>query len=472
MSKASSTGSKLSRSLLGSDAYVATGRARRVSRGPPKKTVVGPLLNCTTESRRRALEGGGEAEQEADEEPMAEPAVSMSMVLATAGAVAFAGWTRFSFVRGLFVASIVVCAGWMWTRRQERQERKKQQKRRPSIAAAPVVALPSCWASSERSPPLPLLELPLRIDDVSEPWMAQAGVAHRWHLKERRFLQRARETYADDLKDKPPYLDAYGDRRLLRFLRQDPSHDEDRALAKVGEYLKWRRQHNADEARARLTQRTTTTDESSPVDKWKDAGRWPHGEILIECIRVLQCSETYFDKKGNAVTVYQAFHWPAPALRKQVGGLSTRQLVDFATFAAEFNAVQMDRIALSREKVLLDHAKDLYEKFNARKRRTSSPFRSRTTSDKATALPPKKNNSTASFDGNDSDDDDDDRPWHRNETPVVRDGWGELTRLCAITDMKGCTFGSIAMPQLIPAVIQAVSIFVNYYPFIVRPLVF
>mmetsp|Transcript_10592 Transcript_10592/g.35016 ORF Transcript_10592/g.35016 Transcript_10592/m.35016 type:complete len:214 (-) Transcript_10592:191-832(-) len=85
----------------------------------------------------------------------------------------------------------------------------------------------------------------------------------------------------------------------------------------------------------------------------------------------------------------------------------------------------------------------------------------------AVAGPPPKKNGLTRTDSNNSIKSDDDTPWHNNDTPLVREGWGELTRLCAITDMKGCTFGSIAMPQLIPAVIQAVSIFVNYYPFIV-----
>ena len=36
--------------------------------------------------------------------------------------------------------------------------------------------------------------------------------------------------------------------------------------------------------------------------------------------------------------------------------------------------------------------------------------------------------------------------------------------------MKGCTFGSVMMPTLIPAVVQAVQMFLNYYPFIVGKL--
>ena len=52
-----------------------------------------------------------------------------------------------------------------------------------------------------------------------------------------------------------------------------------------------------------------------------------------------------------------------------------------------------------------------------------------------------------------------------DDPPLLDEGWGEITRLCAITDMKGCTFGSVMIPTLIPAVVQAVQMFLNYYPF-------
>ena len=63
--------------------------------------------------------------------------------------------------------------------------------------------------------------------------------------------------------------------------------------------------------------------------------KWPHGDVLHACLRLLQCSDEYFDKNGHAVTVYQAFHWPAPALRAQVGSLTTEELMAFARFGAE-----------------------------------------------------------------------------------------------------------------------------------------
>lgn len=250
--------------------------------------------------------------------------------------------------------------------------------------------------------------------------MVEAGVAPRWTPAERRFLARARSTFAVELSDVPPYLDAYGDRRMLRFLRMDPRLDEDRAIEKVGTYLAWRREAKADQMRALVPERG-----SNPRD-------WPHGDILLDCIRVLQCSEQYFSKRGHAVTVYQAFHWPARALRAKVGGMTSKQLVDFATFGAEYNAVQMERISVARERVLLDHAKQIYLRRKHGKKL-------------------------------EVDDDDE-------FTPLQKEGWGEITRLCAITDMAGCTFTSMMMPQLVPAVVQAVSIFVQHYPFIVGEL--
>ena len=108
-------------------------------------------------------------------------------------------------------------------------------------------------------------------------------------------------------------------------------------------------------------------------------------------------------------------------------GLGTAQLVEFVTFAAEYNASQMEKISLAREAVVLADAKRRFDE----RRKNGEDVR---------------------------------------DPPLLREGWGEITRLCAITDMKGCTFGSVMIPTLIPAVVQAVQMFLNYYPFIVGKL--
>ena len=71
--------------------------------------------------------------------------------------------------------------------------------------------------------------------------------------------------------------DVYGDRRLLRVLRMDPDRDEDLAVKKVGEYLAWRRDTNADDLRAKV-----------PSDG-PDPSKWPHGEVMYQCLRLIQC---------------------------------------------------------------------------------------------------------------------------------------------------------------------------------------
>lgn len=384
----------LGRSLLGSDAFVETGRARRVPARKRTQPKEGPLLNCTSESRRRAQAGDERALN--FEDPPAAPSEAWSKGWIAVAILASALLP--SRVTALVACVVVACVVF--------RKKKKVEPPRPVAARQ----LPSCWESSERAPPAPLAELPAK--ETDEPWMKEARVASRWRLKERRFLARVRTAYARELEGLPPYLDAYGDRRMLRFLRMDPQQDEDRAFVKVGDYLKWRRESRADDMRALVPERGS------------EPRLWPHGDVLMDCIRLIQCSDCYFDKQGHAVTVYQAFHWPAPALRAKVGGMSTAQLVEFATFGAEYNAVQMEKIAVARERVLLDHAKQLFAEGK---------------------LTPQS-------------------------SPLMREGWGEVTRLCAITDMKGCTFGSMMMPQLIPAVVQAVSIFVNYYPYIVGEL--
>ena len=283
-----------------------------------------------------------------------------------------------------------------------------------NVAAGEDVA--ACWGGrTERAPPLPLADLPMSLEDVEEPWMVEAKLPSRWPIRERRFLARCRDEFADVFARVPKYVDVYGSRRLLRVLRMDPERDEDRAVAKVKAYLDWREATNADAMR-----RLVPSIGPFPA-------KWPHGDVMLDCIRLLQCSDRYYDKAGNAVTCYQAFHWPAADLRRHLCSLTTAQLVEFAQFGAEYNGSQMEKISLAREAVLLADAK---RRFLDRKAR-GDPV---------------------------------------DDPPLLKEGWGEVTRLCAITDMAGCTLGSVMMPTLIPAIIQAVQVFLNYYPYIVGQL--
>ena len=110
---------------------------------------------------------------------------------------------------------------------------------------------------------------------------------------------------------------------------------------------------------------------------------------MYACIRILQCSDQYFDRHGHAVTVYQAFHWPAPALRAQLKQLGTEELVAFARAAAEYNGYQMERISRARDAVVLADAKRRYEE---RLKKGVAP----------------------------------------DDPPLLEEGWGEITRLCAV----------------------------------------
>ena len=91
-----------------------------------------------------------------------------------------------------------------------------------------------------------------------------------------------------------------------------------------------------------------------------------------------------------------------------------------------YNGSQMERISRAREAVVL---KDARKRFDERKK-AGAPV---------------------------------------DDPPLLNEGWGEVTQLCAITDMAGCTFGSIMMPTLIPAVVQATQMFLNYYPYPAAP---
>ncbi|KAJ1453298.1 hypothetical protein M885DRAFT_524703 [Pelagophyceae sp. CCMP2097] len=392
----------VARSLLGSDAYIQTGTARRVV--PKKQAVVtGPLLNCTTESRRRAtmaqaLAGEALAQQAPDARLGAAAAVAAVVAIAAVAAVS------------RLCAVVAACAAYYFLV----HKRPKRAQQRAPEHDSDSKGWAECWPSPERAPPLPLARLPDRVSDVEEAWMIEAKLAPRWTGPERRFLARCRLVYQTEFSAVPKYIDAYGDRRLLRVLRQDPARDEDLAVKKIGDYLAWRSKTDADGLRGRIVDEET----GEPCEPLG----WVHGPKMLECIRVIQTSTALYDRGGHAVCVYQAFHWPAPALRAHLCTLSREQLVEFAQSGAEYNAVQLERISLARERVILDSAKLRWKE--------------------GRGLPP----------------------------PLRKEGWGELTRLCCVTDMAGCTFGSLMLPTLLPAFVQSVSLFINFYPGIVGEL--
>ena len=69
----------------------------------------------------------------------------------------------------------------------------------------------------------------------------------------------------------------------------DPDRDEDLAVKKVGEYLTWRRDTNADELRR-----------PKVLGDGPDPSKWPHGDVMYQCLRLIQCSDKYFDREGHA----------------------------------------------------------------------------------------------------------------------------------------------------------------------------
>ena len=132
-------------------------------------------------------------------------------------------------------------------------------------------------------------------------WLAAAPLPPRWVATERDFLARVKRECSTELAAAPPFPEAYGDRRLLRFLRQHKNAD--RAVVAVKKYLVWRRREKLDDVRRDIAGGNT------------DMRSWPHGEFWAARVRLLPCAESMFDVKGNALCVEQYAHWPAHRLR-------------------------------------------------------------------------------------------------------------------------------------------------------------
>ncbi|KAH8067173.1 hypothetical protein JL721_7873 [Aureococcus anophagefferens] len=199
----------------------------------------------------------------------------------------------------------------------------------------------TAWLGPERAPPLPLPEL-IPGDEADDPafaaWLRAAPLAPRWVKSERDFLDLVRSECREELARAPPYPEAYGERRLLRFLRQHKKADK--ALAAVKQraprpfstYLAYRRENGLDEILAFL--RKGDVPQSG----------WPLGDFFKDRLAVCPCSTSLFDVKGNALCVEQYGFWPAHRLRD----VTAEGYIAWQTYALEFKSMQLERIALGR----------------------------------------------------------------------------------------------------------------------------
>ena len=266
----------------------------------------------------------------------------------------------------------------------------------------------TAWLGPERAPPLPLPEL-VTEDEACNPayaaWLAACPLPPRWVKNEREFLEVVRAECGEELAKAPPYPEAYGDRRLLRFLRQHKRPDK--ALAAVKQYLAYRRDNGLDEIRAFI------------ADGHVPQSGWPLGDFFSDRCCVCPCSTALFDVKGNPLCVEQYGFWPAHRLRD----VTAEGYIAWQTYALEFKSMQLERVALGRERVLLRAAHAQWEA--------------------------RRGNAAGAPSGG-----------------CLREGWGEVARLCTIFDMKGLTFAHALLPGGFRMVKQLIPLVQRYYPWL------
>lgn len=180
-------------------------------------------------------------------------------------------------------------------------------------------------------------KVPVQLPDVAElttrtdPIQVADGTPSKWSPREAAFLLLVKAECANQLAAAPPYYDAYGDRRLLRFLRHHKT--EHKALAAVKAYLIWRETSGANQVRAVLCR------EASPR-------KWPFGNMILDRSYVLPCSVELFDKKGNALCVERYGLWPAEKLRD----VCADDYLAWQAYCLEWKSIQLERISIARER--------------------------------------------------------------------------------------------------------------------------
>ena len=122
----------------------------------------------------------------------------------------------------------------------------------------------------------------------------------------------------------PNYPEAYGDRRLIRFLRQHKS--EKKGVKAVKEYLRWRETEKIDLIRDQIM-------------GGKDRPEtWPSGAFFKARCAVLPCAEQLFDVKGNALCVEQYGFWPAHRLKD----ITADKYIGWQTYALEHKSMVLE----------------------------------------------------------------------------------------------------------------------------------
>lgn len=187
------------------------------------------------------------------------------------------------------------------------------------------------WPTSERVPAAPL--------PTQDAWTE--GLPPKWNAREREFLMTVRRQ-CPSLATAPPYPDAYGDRRLLRFLRHHKNRDK--ALAAVKQYLAWRQESNVDKVRAEL-------------DELTNPREWPFGDFLLDRCCMLPCSTELFDTHGNALCVEQYGFWPAHRLRD----VSADTYLTWHSYGLEWKSMLLERISMARERFAIEAGHPLEE---------------------------------------------------------------------------------------------------------------
>lgn len=151
-------------------------------------------------------------------------------------------------------------------------------------------------------------------------------------MDEEVFLRQVRERFAKELDAAPSYADAYGSRRLIRFLRHHKNPEK--ATSAIGDYLAWRRDNGIDSIRAF-------------VETESDPRRWPRGDFILDRCRVLPCSKALFDRKGNALCVERYGILPA----NRLGDVKAQDYMFWQLHCLEWKSLQLELLSTDQNDI-------------------------------------------------------------------------------------------------------------------------
>lgn len=159
---------------------------------------------------------------------------------------------------------------------------------------------------------------------------------NRWSEKETELLAQVREALAEEIAAAGQFAEVIGDRGIMKFIR---GHGElEKIILMYGNYLKWRKDSNADEIRERIR-----------LEHLNTPNMFPNGQALMNLSKQIIIAEDAPDNEGNLL-FYETFDYSPAKIMKE---FTIDQWVEWINWTMQYKQMVLEQVSEKRERALL-----------------------------------------------------------------------------------------------------------------------